>query len=64
MSPGGRPSEGKVKVNLTLSPEFIKAARKADPNLSRFVEFAGWREIKRLSKRHQGDIRPSKGLGK
>lgn len=44
--PVGRPSEGKVRTNLTLSPEFIKAARKADPNLSRFVEAAGWERLK------------------
>lgn len=60
MSPAGRPSEGKKKVNLTLSPEFIKEARKADPNLSRFVEFAGWREIKRL-KKAPGHFRDTKG---
>lgn len=62
MSPGGRPSEGKAKVNLTLSPEFMAAARKIDPNLSRFVEFAGWKEIKRH--RHSGATRTKTGNGK
>lgn len=64
MNPAGRPSEGKQRVYLTLTPAFIKAARKLDPNLSRFVEAAGWREVKRLSKRHPGAIGPSKGNGK
>lgn len=51
VSPGGRPSEGKVRIYLTLTPAFIKAARKIEPNLSRFVEAAGWKEIKRQKKR-------------
>ena len=48
--PVGRPSEGKERTNLTLSPEFKDAAKKEDPNLSRFVEKAGWNEINRRNK--------------
>ena len=62
MNPSGRPSEGKKRVYLTLSPEFMAAARKIDPNLSRFVEFAGWKEIKRH--RHAGATQPKSGNGK
>lgn len=62
MSPGGRPSEGKVKVNLTLSPDFMEEARKIDPNLSRFVEAAGWKEIKRH--RHHSATGKKSGSGK
>lgn len=46
----GRPSEGKISVNLTLTPAFIAEARELDPNLSRFVEYAGKKEILRAKR--------------
>jgi len=44
--PVGRPSEGKVRTNLTLSADFIEAARKVTKNLSRFVEETCWKHLK------------------
>lgn len=62
MSPGGRPSEGKKKVNLTLTPELMREARKIDSNLSRLVEGLLKKEIKRH--RHSGATQPKTGTGK
>lgn len=64
MSPAGRKPEGKARFTLTLDPRLEVEARKLDSNFSRFMEIAGWREVKRLSKRHPGAIGPSKGNGK
>jgi len=43
----GRKSENKVRYTLTLDPHLAIEARKLDPNFSRFMESAGWREVKR-----------------
>jgi post-segregation antitoxin (ccd killing protein) len=62
LSPGGRPSEGKAKVNLTLTPEVMREARKIDSNLSRLVESLLKKEIKRH--RHNSATRTKTGNGK
>ena len=50
MTPAGRKPEGKARFTLTLDPTLEVEARKLDSNFSRFMENAGWREIKRLKK--------------
>lgn len=50
MSPAGRKSEGKERFTLTLDPRLEVEARKLDSNFSRFMETAGWKEVKRLSR--------------
>ncbi len=60
MSPAGRKSEGKVRYTLTLDPALEAAALKLTSNFSRFMNEAGWREVKRLSKRHPADMDPKR----
>lgn len=50
MSPAGRKPEGKARFTLTLDPRLEVEARKLDTNFSRFMEEAGWKEVKRRKK--------------
>lgn len=70
MKKAGRPTLGKthkVRTTLTLDPGLMDAVKRLlgpQANMSAFLEEAGWREVKRLSKSRPGDIRPTKGNGK
>ena len=52
MSPAGRKPEGKVKLNITVTPDLVTEGRKIDPNISRLIESSTWKEIER-NKRQQ-----------
>lgn len=65
MTPAGRKSEGKVRYTLTLDPTLEAAALSMGvTNFSRFMNEAGWREVRRLSKRHPVDTDPKREAGK
>jgi hypothetical protein len=55
MTPAGRKPENKARYTLTLDPRLEVEARKLDSNFSRFMEAAGWREVKRLGKRKESE---------